>query len=112
MYPYLKAQHCVPLFLNLQPYDERYLKKVATFLFFITSYRKLSHEKVQYHMDILQEKEIEQLYKTFRKPLLRYISYKVADKQHAEEILNDVFFKAANSIESLNEKAKRVCDTK
>jgi RNA polymerase sigma-70 factor (ECF subfamily) len=58
---------------------------------------KLSKEK---------EIEIENLYENFRKPLLKYISYKVSDMHSAEEILNDVFFKAANSIETLKEKTK------
>ena len=44
-------------------------------------------------MNLSKEKEIEELYKNFRKPLFRYISYKVADTQRAEEILNDVFLK-------------------
>lgn len=57
-------------------------------------------------MDLLKEKEIENLYESFRKPLFRFISYKVADRHSAEEILNDVFFKAANSIETLKDKTK------
>lgn len=58
-------------------------------------------------MNLLEEKiEIENLYENFRKPLLRYISYKVSDSHSAEEILNDVFFKASKSLESLNEKTK------
>ncbi|WP_345974910.1 sigma-70 family RNA polymerase sigma factor [Sulfurimonas sp. HSL3-7] len=57
-------------------------------------------------MQLSREKEIEKLYETFRQPLLRYISHKVADAHSAEEILNDVFFKAANSLETLKEKTK------
>lgn len=51
-------------------------------------------------------KTIEALYEEFRKPLLRYIQYKVSDSFIAEEILNDVFFKASNSIEQLKEQTK------
>ena len=57
-------------------------------------------------MNLSKEKEIENLYESFRKPLLRFISYKVSDTHSAEEILNDVFFKAANSIDTLKEKTK------
>ena len=57
-------------------------------------------------MDLSKEKEIENLYESFRKPLLRFISHKVSDTHSAEEILNDVFFKAANSIDTLKEKTK------
>ena len=44
------------------------------------------------------------LYEQLKKPLLRFIRYKVSDPHIAEEILNDVFFKAYNSIENLEEK--------
>ena len=44
------------------------------------------------------------LYEQLKKPLLRFIRYKVTDPHIAEEILNDVFFKAYNSIENLEEK--------
>ncbi|WP_428739069.1 sigma-70 family RNA polymerase sigma factor [Sulfurimonas sp.] len=44
------------------------------------------------------------IYEQLKKPLLRFIRYKVTDPHIAEEILNDVFFKAYNSIESLEEK--------
>jgi RNA polymerase sigma-70 factor (ECF subfamily) len=57
-------------------------------------------------MNLSKDKEIEILYENFRKPLFRFISYKVSDTHSAEEILNDVFFKAASSIESLKEKTK------
>ncbi|PHQ65397.1 MAG: hypothetical protein COB99_04280 [Sulfurimonas sp.] len=57
-------------------------------------------------MNLSKEQEIEKLYEKFRKPLFRFISYKVSDIHSAEEILNDVFFKAAKSIESLKEKTK------
>jgi len=50
--------------------------------------------------------DINELYQSFRKPLYRFISYKVSDTYSAEEILNDVFFKASTSIESLKEKTK------
>lgn len=53
-----------------------------------------------------KEQELQSLYENFRKPLLRYISYKVSDAYAAEEILNDVFFKASKSLESLKEKTK------
>ena len=43
-------------------------------------------------MKLSKEIEIENLYENFRKPLLKYISYKVSDMHSAEEILNDVFF--------------------
>lgn len=66
----------------------------------------VSHYRVKYRMKLSKEEEIEKLYETFRQPLLRYISHKVADAHSAEEILNDVFFKAANSLESLREKTK------
>ncbi|NOQ32352.1 MAG: sigma-70 family RNA polymerase sigma factor [Helicobacteraceae bacterium] len=57
-------------------------------------------------MNLSEEQEIEHLYKSFRKPLFQFISYKVSDAHRAEEILNDVFFKAASSIETLREKTK------
>lgn len=57
-------------------------------------------------MNRSKEKEIENLYESFRKPLLRFISNKVSDTHSAEEILNDVFFRAANSIDTLKEKTK------
>lgn len=57
-------------------------------------------------MNLSKEKEIENLYESFRKPLLRFISYKVSDIHSAEEILNDVFLKAVNSIDTLKEKTK------
>ncbi|MDD3591487.1 MAG: sigma-70 family RNA polymerase sigma factor [Sulfurovum sp.] len=44
------------------------------------------------------------LYETFRKPLFKFIQYKVSDRHHAEEILNDVFLKAYTSIDNLEEK--------
>lgn len=50
--------------------------------------------------------DIEKLYEQFRKPLFRYISYKVSDVHSAEEILNDVFFKASKSLETLNDNTK------
>jgi len=52
------------------------------------------------------ENDIKSLNEEIRKPLFRFISYKVSDAHSAEEILNDVFFKAANSIESLKETTK------
>ena len=57
-------------------------------------------------MDLSTDEKFEKLYSEFRKPLLRYISYKVSDTYSAEEILNDVFLKAVNSIESLKDKTK------
>jgi len=57
-------------------------------------------------MNSSKDKEIETLYENFRNPLFRFISYKVSDTHSAEEILNDVFFKAAASIEMLQEKTK------
>jgi len=57
-------------------------------------------------MNISKDKEIEELYEKFKKPLFRFISYKVSDIHSAEEILNDVFFKAAKSMDSLKEKTK------
>lgn len=39
-------------------------------------------------MDLTTDKKFEKLYSEFRKPLLRYISYKVSDEHRAEEILN------------------------
>jgi len=53
-----------------------------------------------------QSQEIEKLYEQFRKPLLRYISYKVSDAYTVEEILNDVFFKASKSLDTLKEQTK------
>ncbi len=50
------------------------------------------------------EKQFEEIYIEFRKPLFRYISYKVSDKQVAEELLNDLFFKASKSLDTLKEK--------
>lgn len=50
--------------------------------------------------------EFENLYKEFRKPLLRYISYKVSDNFEAEEILNDVFLKASQSLDTLKDETK------
>jgi len=57
-------------------------------------------------MNLSKEQEFEKLYENFRKPLFRFISYKVSDTHSAEEILNDVFFKAAKSIETLKEQTK------
>ena len=57
-------------------------------------------------MKLSKEKEFEKLYESFRNPLFRFISYKVSDTHSAEEILNDVFFKAASCIETLKEKTK------
>lgn len=57
-------------------------------------------------MNLSKEQAFEKLYESFRKPLFRFISYKVSDAQSAEEILNDVFFKAASAIETLKEKTK------
>ncbi len=45
-----------------------------------------------------------ELYEKFRKPLFKFIKYKVSDTHIAEEILNDVFLKAYNSIDNLKEK--------
>lgn len=45
-----------------------------------------------------------ELYKKFRKPLYKFIKYKVSDTHIAEEILNDVFLQAYNSIDNLEEK--------
>ncbi len=53
-----------------------------------------------------QNKTIEELYHEFRKPLFRYIHYKVSDTFVAEEILNDVFFKASKSLDTLKETTK------
>lgn len=52
------------------------------------------------------KQNIETLYENFRKPLLRYINYKVSDSFVAEEILNDVFFKASTSLDTLKEYTK------
>lgn len=57
-------------------------------------------------MNSSKEISIEKLYEQFKKPLLRYISYKVSDAYSAEEILNDVFFKASKSLETLKEQTK------
>ncbi len=57
-------------------------------------------------MDLSKENNIEDLYNNFRKPLLKFISYRVADTYSAEEILNDVFLKASMSLGSLKEKTK------
>ncbi|MDY0195669.1 MAG: sigma-70 family RNA polymerase sigma factor [Sulfurovaceae bacterium] len=57
-------------------------------------------------MNLSKEIEIEDLYNNFRKPLLKFISYRVADIYSAEEILNDVFLKASMSLGSLKEKTK------
>lgn len=57
-------------------------------------------------MQVTTENEIENIYNQFRKPILRFISYKVADKHVAKEILNDVFFKASISLDSLKEQTK------
>lgn len=54
----------------------------------------------------MNEIKIEELYNEFRKPLLRFIQYKVSDSFVAEKILNDVFFKASNSIGTLKEQTK------
>jgi len=53
-----------------------------------------------------KNREIEELYKQFRSPLLRFIKYKVNDQYIANEILNDVFFKASKSLDSLKEQTK------
>jgi RNA polymerase sigma-70 factor (ECF subfamily) len=57
-------------------------------------------------MDLSKKENIEKLYNDFRKPLLRYITYKVSDSHTAEEILNDVFLKVFQSIDTLKEKEK------
>ena len=57
-------------------------------------------------MNLSKKDEIETIYKQFRKPLLRFIQYKVADKHVAQEILNDVFLKASISLDSLKEQTK------
>ncbi|MFT7861178.1 MAG: sigma-70 family RNA polymerase sigma factor [Sulfurimonas sp.] len=57
-------------------------------------------------MDLSTNEKFEKLYNEFRKPLLRYISYKVSDIHTSEEILNDVFLKVSKSIDSINEKEK------
>ena len=57
-------------------------------------------------MNLSKEIEIEDLYNNFRKPLLKFISYRVADAYSAEEILNDVFLKASMSLGALKEKTK------
>lgn len=57
-------------------------------------------------MVLTNKNEIEKIYAQFRKPILRFISYKVADKHVAQEILNDVFFKASISLDSLKEQTK------
>jgi len=48
-----------------------------------------------------KDHKIKELYEQFRKPLFRFIRYKVADEHSAEEILNDVFIKAYSSIDTL-----------
>ncbi|MDY0402213.1 sigma-70 family RNA polymerase sigma factor [Sulfurovum sp.] len=48
--------------------------------------------------------DFSELYETFRKPLFKFIQYKVSDRHIAEEILNDVFLKAYTSIDTLEEK--------
>ena len=55
----------------------------------------------------MQHKEkIEELYQQFRKPLLRFIRYKVTDEYLAEDLLQEVFLKASQSLESLKDEKK------
>jgi RNA polymerase sigma-70 factor (ECF subfamily) len=56
-------------------------------------------------MDDIEIKDFLDLYERFREPLFRFIKYKVTDIHIAEEILNDVFVKAYNSIDGLTEKS-------
>lgn len=56
-------------------------------------------------MDNTDINDFSDLYERFREPLFRFIRYKVSDLHIAEEILNDVFVKAYNSIDGLKEKS-------
>ena len=55
-------------------------------------------------MDNVDTNNFSELYEKFRKPLFKFIKYKVSDIHIAEEILNDVFLQAYNSIDTLEEK--------
>lgn len=55
-------------------------------------------------MNKVGENNFTDLYEKFREPLFRFIRYKVSDTHTAEEILNDVFVKAYNSVDGLKEK--------
>lgn len=46
------------------------------------------------------------LYETFRQPLLRFVRYKTNDAHAAEDIVQDVFIKAFQSINTLKETQK------
>lgn len=46
------------------------------------------------------------LYETFRQPLLRYVRYKTNDAHVAEDIVQEVFIKAFQSIDTLKESQK------
>ncbi len=55
-------------------------------------------------MENIDTNDFSELYEKFRKPLFKFIKYKVSDTHIAEEILNDVFLKAYNSIDNLEER--------
>jgi len=46
------------------------------------------------------------IYQQFRMPLLRFIRYKVSDAHTAEDLLQDVFIKASQSLASLKDEKK------
>jgi len=48
----------------------------------------------------------EAIYQQFRMPLLRFIRYKVRDAHIAEDLLQEVFIKASQSLESLKDEKK------
>lgn len=48
----------------------------------------------------------EAIYQQFRMPLLRFIRYKVGDAHVAEDLLQDVFIKASQSLERLKDEKK------
>lgn len=52
------------------------------------------------------DSSISSLYETFRQPLLRYVRYKTNDTYAAEDIVQEVFIKAFQSINTLKETQK------
>lgn len=52
------------------------------------------------------DSSLSSLYATFRQPLLRYVRYKTNDTHAAEDIVQEVFIKAFQSIDTLKETQK------
>lgn len=50
--------------------------------------------------------KLSDIYVRFQKPLLRFLRYKTNDEHLAQDLLHEVFIKAANSLESLKETEK------